>query len=536
MESFYDLLENLEGINQHYDLSVERLHAIREEFNSAKVCTPLIGKFSSGKSALLNTLLGYGNKLLSEDIAPATAVPTELEYVDVEPAKPVDVYFKGREPQSCSLQDYREMTLDANSIDRVHIRLCVSTLAQFPDVQLVDMPGFESGLEVHNRAIDGYLGNSMAYLVVFPVDDMVLRSTIGSILKELCLHEMPLAIVITKCDKEDSDEAFEEKKEALRQSLKRYIGERELRWCPTSSFDGRIESLVRFLREVQAQARELRVRRFHAILKPEIENTERYLQSQLNGTSLSESELAVQEDKLREEDAALQKELAELFENFRRKIPQCVSAISGEVRGALHDSEGALVAMVMNKQDINEQLNSTVRGAVTRGVQEHYLPLVRQYMQGTSDVGIDLGIDMNIYIGGFNLDANMMTAKIVAGVVAGAAAFVDPLGVILLHIFLKHREKQKREEAKNAIRSELNQRVFPQIIGQVEKGLAAEIDKHAQSVKRVIKAQGDTRRALLEKSMTDLRSRMADEQQKKERAAAQMQADLKQLEVMRNEL
>lgn len=533
MESFYNLLENLEEINQHYNLSVERLHALREEFSNAKVCTPLIGRFSSGKSALLNTLLGYGTKLLSENIAPETAVPTELEYVEVEPAEPVTVYFRDKEPQSCSLQDYREMTPDANSIDRIHIQLCVSTLAQFPDVQLVDMPGFESGLEVHNRAIDSYLGNSMAYLVAFPVDDMVLRSTIGSILKELCLHEMPLAIIITKCDKEDSDEDFEEKKESLRQSLKKYVGERKIYWCQTSSFDGKVESLVRFLQEVQAQAQELRVRKFHALLKPEVENTKCYLQSQLKGTSLSESKLAAQEEKLREESDELKKELVGLFENFGSKIPQCVNKISGEVRDALQDSEGTLVAMVMNNQDINEQLNTTVRGAVTRGVQAHYLPLVRQYMQEASDIGIDLGVDLNIYMGGFNLETNQMTARIVAGVIA---VFFNLLGGLILHILFRHREKQKREEAKNAIRSELNQRVYPQIVDQVEKGLAAEIRKHAKSVEQTIRAQGDARRAMLEKSMTDLRARMADEQQKKEQAAAQMQADLKQLEDMQNEL
>lgn len=532
MENFTAMLDTLVEIDQRYGLCVERLQLLREESGSAKVCTPLIGKFSSGKSALLNTLLGYGTKLLPENIAPETAVPTELEYVRAEPEEPVTICFKENPPLNCSIEDYRGMTLDADSTDHVHIRLNASTLALFPDVQLVDMPGFESGLEVHNRAIDSYLGNSMAYLVVFPADDMVLRSTMGNILKELCLYDMPLAIVITKCDKEDSGEAFEEKRAALKQSLKRYIGDREASWCLTSSVDGKAESLVCFLQEVQSRAEELRLRKFKAILKPEMENTGRYLQAQQKGASLSESELTAQMDRLREENAGLQKELAGLFEDFRKKVPQCISSISGELQSALNRSEDGLVAAVMNKQDINEQLNQTVRGAVTRGIQEHYLPLVSQYIQGVSSVGIDPGMDINVVMGGFNLTANNITGKIVAGVVA---MFFSFLGGLLLHVFFKQREKQKREEAKNAIRRELNQRVFPQIAGQVERSLAVEIDKHAQSVEQTIRAQGGARRAVLEKSMADLRDRMADEKQKQEQAMEQIRADLKRLEEMRNE-
>lgn len=50
----------------------------------AKVCTPIIGKFSSGKSALINTILGYTRRILKEDITPETAVPAEIVYSDSE--------------------------------------------------------------------------------------------------------------------------------------------------------------------------------------------------------------------------------------------------------------------------------------------------------------------------------------------------------------------------------------------------------------------------------------------------------------------
>ena len=67
MENIKYVLEEIKKINELYSLSTEQIDKISEEIPTAKVCTPIIGKFSSGKSALVNTLLGYSKKILKED-------------------------------------------------------------------------------------------------------------------------------------------------------------------------------------------------------------------------------------------------------------------------------------------------------------------------------------------------------------------------------------------------------------------------------------------------------------------------------------
>ena len=64
MEDTKYVLNEIKGINNAYNLSVGQIDKILSEIPNAKVCTPVIGKFSSGKSALINTLLGYSKKLL----------------------------------------------------------------------------------------------------------------------------------------------------------------------------------------------------------------------------------------------------------------------------------------------------------------------------------------------------------------------------------------------------------------------------------------------------------------------------------------
>lgn len=86
MDKVMSALDELRDINMAYDLSVERIDALQEEMVTAKVCTPIIGKFSSGKSALVNTLLGYSKKILKEDITPETAIPAEIVYTESEDA------------------------------------------------------------------------------------------------------------------------------------------------------------------------------------------------------------------------------------------------------------------------------------------------------------------------------------------------------------------------------------------------------------------------------------------------------------------
>ena len=80
MENIVTALNKLHDINTSYSLSNQEVEKILDDIKTAKVCTPVIGKFSSGKSALLNTLLGYTKPLLKEDITPETAVPAEITY------------------------------------------------------------------------------------------------------------------------------------------------------------------------------------------------------------------------------------------------------------------------------------------------------------------------------------------------------------------------------------------------------------------------------------------------------------------------
>ena len=63
-----------------YDLPVDNIQSLSDQMEHFKVFVPLIGRFSAGKSALIN----LGQEICKEDISPQTALPAEISYAEEE--------------------------------------------------------------------------------------------------------------------------------------------------------------------------------------------------------------------------------------------------------------------------------------------------------------------------------------------------------------------------------------------------------------------------------------------------------------------
>ncbi len=532
MEDTIKVLNELRNINGVYDLSVERIDEILAEIPGAKVCTPIIGKFSSGKSALVNTLLGYSRRILKEDITPETAVPAEILYNEEEF---VSLYREDGEHEDIEVDTYRGIELDAMQIIRVRLELKNSFLEEIPDVMIVDMPGFESGFEVHNKAIDNYLPQSLAYIVAFPADDLIVRSSVGNILKELVLNDMPICIAITKCDKRNDE--FDVSLEKLKESLRRFIGEREVRICQTSSFDGDVDEIREFLMQIQEQSQEILSRKFKGDVLSALENTESYLKTTLKNNEMSESELDEEEERLGKQLDGLENKFAEEKEDFDFQISESIEEIKEDVEAALEAEESKFVAMTMNRQNISDQLNSVVRNAVTASVNKRFVPKVEKYLKrvkkciNSEEIG-----DVRV---SFHFDVEKINDGITASIVAAVAGLVLGLPVIgaivagIAYFLNKSAAEKKREEQKNAIRAKLRNEVYPQIMTKVANGVETTITKQIELVNTSIEDEINQQRNTLEKAMSDLRTRMSEEKATKENLAVDIQNDLDKIQELR---
>lgn len=515
-------LEEIQEINNVYEISNNSVSKILNEMKCAKVCTPVIGKFSSGKSALVNTVLGYNEKLLKEDITPETAVPAEIVYSEAEDF--IIVMKNDGQDRKISLEEYREYETDASEVKNVRLNLCNSFLKEIPDVMLVDMPGFESGYEIHNKAIDNYLPQSLAYIIAFPADDMIVRSSVGNILRELCLNDMPLCVVITKYDKRNDE--FEMTFQKMKESLKRYVGERNIHYCRTSSVTGEAEELEEFLKEIQEESQQILAGKFAGSVKTIIENTENYLKTLLAGSKLSESELAEQEEKLQKQLQGMETKFSREQGDFELEISSCVEEIKDDVQRAMEAEESALVTMALNNQKINEHLNNVVRRAVTVSVKKRFLSKVDKYLKRVARCINEESLG-EVHIS-FYYDAGNLSKGIASSIVAVAAGILlgMPILGVVAAIAMKLFGNKKREEAKQEIRRKLESEVFPEVLSEIGSGIETAITEQMKLVNASIEEDIRTRRETMEKAMSDVREQMEQENARKEELAADIERDL----------
>ncbi|MEV1663467.1 dynamin family protein, partial [Pseudomonas aeruginosa] len=132
-----------------------------EKVMETELVVPVVGAFSAGKSSLLNALMG--KDILPVGIAPETELATELRYSS-EP------YLLAIKPDG----EQERLPIDAlgtinrRSSEFSHLRLYLNSeaLKALAPLVLVDMPGFGSSLENHNKAIAYYLPRGVHFVVL----------------------------------------------------------------------------------------------------------------------------------------------------------------------------------------------------------------------------------------------------------------------------------------------------------------------------------------------------------------------------------
>ena len=203
-KKFIDILNNIDTISKDSNISGEKAEYAIDLVENTSLIIPVVGDFSSGKSTLLNKFMG--KDILSVNIKPETALPCELYYSREEYAIGVDENGNETELEEVNTE---------NTKDFLYIKRYVNSenLKKIEPIVLVDMPGFDSPLENHNRAIMSYLDKGIYYILLTPVDaGTVSRSMINQInnIKNL---KKDLSVFLTKTDLRDEDTVQKVKRE-----------------------------------------------------------------------------------------------------------------------------------------------------------------------------------------------------------------------------------------------------------------------------------------------------------------------------------
>lgn len=192
-KEFATYLKKMQELLNDQEFSFD--HTLLQKVIETELVVPVIGAFSAGKSSLLNSLIG--SDILPVGIAPETELATELRY--------------SSEPHLLAIRPdgmQERLPVEAlNSINRrssefSHLRLYLDSeaLKTIAPLVLVDMPGFGSSLENHNKAISYYLPRGVHFIVLTSVEDGNITQSMLRKLDELKTYDTEFTFLISKCD------------------------------------------------------------------------------------------------------------------------------------------------------------------------------------------------------------------------------------------------------------------------------------------------------------------------------------------------
>lgn len=145
---------------------------VRAAIEGFKLKVPLVGKFSTGKSTLVNRWLDQ--EVQEEDLGACTAVPVEFHHalpgqeklvVHWAPVAP-DTVAAPEEFADPYMKESRVLALAAGRTALYIERHCqLATLARHPDLIVVDTPGLGSIRQDHELALAQYLGEGVLFIL-----------------------------------------------------------------------------------------------------------------------------------------------------------------------------------------------------------------------------------------------------------------------------------------------------------------------------------------------------------------------------------
>lgn len=525
-------LEAVLALEEKYGIADDALRRAAATLDEFHVVTPVVGKFSAGKSSLLNAFLGksrLGKDYLHTQITPETAVPTEIRYGSEER---IILHRKDGTLEEITLEAFTTEEYRSESLHSIELSLPNDALRDIAAVKIVDMPGFDSGIEMHNRAIDDYLPKSHAYIITFEASEPLIADSIVRFLQELKLHEMPVYLVLTKADKVTAEQLAAAKAQ-IQSDAAKYLGIADTALVTTTAKGKNVDvtAFQEILQEIEAESETIFERTTRTRIKKEAARTEEYLAASIKKADLAPDELAAEEEACRRQLERLKSSLEKEKSAFVRQIDESATNIGGSVEAALQGASGDLERLMMNGSSISAKVNALVRQAALAGLKSDFEPRLHRYLQRIADVvQIDIAAQMP-QLSPEQMGMDAMTKEvlkkslplilsIIGAVVTGPIGAVIALAAGLL-IELGFLKKQQNDRLQ-LVRQKLQGEIIPEVVTKTEAAIRSAITAQMKEIDAMIGAEAESRIAVQEKALADLR-------ESREKAAAERDARLAEM-------
>lgn len=514
------------------------LDAAQAQAQQFVVPVPLVGAFSAGKSTLINAVIG--SPLLSTNIDPETAVPAEVWHSPAES-------LTGCLPNGQRMPLTRDAVRD-NQVQAllgggwIEAALPIPLLQDMPHLKLVDMPGWDSGIQAHSTAIDGYATRSLAYGVAVSADEGNLRDSIRSALKELAVRDMPIFVVITKADKKPPEEV-QAIQIQVAQEVEKTIGKPPFLVCCASARKKELASFIAALQEIERRTETLFATHAAQPFAQQLTSLSRHLDTLLNSDDLDSEKIATQCAQLETDMQAFAGHLQTETAQLDARVQPVMGRIQQRMESRLLAQLDSLTSSALSGGDLSGPIGTTLRLAVEEGMRDEFNPEVEHYLgrvadglpdtfKPTATGPLNLGSfggavpTTGAGSGAWQLPAVLAPAMLFLTKLHPAVAVIATVGSLLFGLFKnksnqQDEENRRREQALNQIRQD----VIPTAVAQACAALRPVLRDNVAQAKQKIADSVQAQQRSHEAALAELKNRLAQGQAAFAQACEQYRAD-----------
>lgn len=211
-----DIMKAIKPVELDKKLTGE-ISELRNLIEQQELLVSVIGAFSAGKSTLINRIIG--NNVLPTAITPETSLATELRYSSEQR---IEAVKEDGSMVRFDLGDMEKITDNAAKFSHACLYLDNQQIRDLEPLILVDMPGFDSPLDAHNKAIMTYIHRASYYLVLASVQEGTVSKSLLRRIREINQLDRGMSFFLTKADlkpKSDSNDLVKHFTELLEDEL-----------------------------------------------------------------------------------------------------------------------------------------------------------------------------------------------------------------------------------------------------------------------------------------------------------------------------
>lgn len=516
LDSIMQVMSSLHLQNENLE---QEYHRIAEEIDQYSFRILMTGGFSSGKSTFLNLLLG--RDLLKVNQTPETAIATELVYGPQEYLEAVDNQGKIQTfPLDCDTvflpKDWRYLVYHVNA----------DFLRENPDIVLVDMPGLDSNVEWHNKAIAQYIARGSAFLLFVGCDDGTLRKSVGDFLQEVASYPQSVSCFVSKCDLRPPQQVEEVRQQISRDIVRLY---REPVPLETISYDDSDFQSKAQKALLSFNAQLLFEKKFSGEIDAFVSLCKSVVQTARMSQQLNVSDL---DDKIKELTQT-EKKLTDEFEQqkteIKRKYMQRVlPAIREDLEQALMMKLDQLTnALTVSSEAFNALANRVIRTVLYKSTQQHieesFDEFINQldlsFLEDQDNAALKEAMTQGLRLVASDLEGlrqssaekSKMDGRFkqvyqgVASVLAIATDVVNPLIELLivflptiLDLFSGWDRQSKYDDLRNKVQSSVIPQILEKLDPEVEDAVCKIRDAGLAELEEKAKRVLDTQRAALQ--------------------------------------